>query len=437
MSEKGALIAAALSAFAALAFFLSGYVPIIGMLGFLLVPTAILVFVSSLAAYFAGGNARSQWLVGCGTFLVVALAGVGSRWVDKIRANKFYAPDTTITAPLQVTFGTPIQVILNGSNVTSAGEIRFSEVAAHTPAAICKSTPLGCARTTALQWMAEVTWEEPHRVLGRLGLRAGPTPAPLVLNVDIQEQPESLLMTTELKNSGTLVARSVRRLPKEKPPESPAVELWFWHVLEDNLLTLLIGPNAERIPHDNFKKFLSRSLTVLPQTPAPLVAAEIVERTIFDPPQSVPVNAIEDPSKDRCPVQMFGEGGSGHSMMLVWDERHDTVAAIPTFGQSVCLSDGIYTYRRTGDDTYTIEHYALDGALHWRRSIRFPSRFGHDTEIVRSTLSESGGRAVAVLNVFDYHYAQEGQFRVRQNDVLWHERIAFSFPTPDETGRAE
>ncbi|MEP7245516.1 MAG: hypothetical protein ABI885_17840 [Gammaproteobacteria bacterium] len=102
---KPTLVAAVI----ALALFLFEYVPVSGAIGYLLVPTAILVGVALLAAGVFGRSRLSRVLIGCGLFVVVALAGLWSRWADTRRVRETYAVHETFTTPLKITFGAPIQ----------------------------------------------------------------------------------------------------------------------------------------------------------------------------------------------------------------------------------------------------------------------------------------------------------------------------------------
>jgi len=433
MTRKGfapALIAALVS----VSLWAFGYVPIIGAIGYLLVPTAILVCLAIIAGYAIGPDFRSRWIIGCALFLDVALAGVVSRWVDKSQSREFYAPHTVFTTPLHVVFGEPVQVTLSGPSVSSAGELRFSAIAARRPAAICEATPLACARMTSLQWAAEVTWEQPHKILGSMGVRSVASTAPTRVNIVVEEQPMSLLVTTEITKDQALIAKSVRHLPKEEPGHSPAIVLWFWHVLENNLLTRLIGPEAERIPHDLFKGLFTRALIVVPEEPAPRVVAQNEDRSAFSPPQVTTLDELQGRRADRCPVSDFAEGGANHHVHNLWSEQNSIVASIATRASySVCAQDAFYTYDLTGDDTFTVERYDFDGTLRWRRFVRFSRPFGHDVALLRSSLSDMDGRLSATLSAFEYQHSDEGGKLVRQAKVLLHERVSFSVPTSDNS----
>jgi hypothetical protein len=257
-----------IAGFIVVGLFAIGYVPIIGLLATFLLPTAVLVFVSVLAVNLFVQDSRAQLSIGCGLFVAVALGGIASRWVDKLNSRELYAASETIIAPVQVPFGTPVQVALSGTNVRSDGAILFSRIAARTPMPKCKANAFECGGVIRLEWMIEPATEQPDEVLGNMGLKAVPSAAQMRLNINVQEQSTSLLITAELMNNDALVARSVRHLPRADPPDGAAAALWFWNLLEHNLLTILIGPRMERVPANFFQDFLTRAVSVDPAVPA-------------------------------------------------------------------------------------------------------------------------------------------------------------------------
>jgi hypothetical protein len=409
-----------------LALWASGYVPLLNIIGYLLLPTAILATIAIFVASVFGRDIRSQRVIAGSVFVAVALAGVGSRWVANLHARETYVERTNFTAPLTIEFGAPIQITLSGPSMSSAGTLSFSSITARTPTAWCDPTT-DCVGWP-IEWSTELEWDQAHKALGRIGARAVMSDAPIRLSVTSEEQALALRVTTVLTSGETEVARSERLLPKEEPAEHPAAALWFWYVLESNLLTSLIAPFPERISPRLFDDFLERAVTVVPEPPQPSELATVVEGFSFEPPRVVTYQEAEGRVRGACAMNISAEGFRGFTVYNLSEAWRDRVASIPTrVGEIMCTQDALYTFGATAPATFMIERYDFDGTLRWRHSARFAQPFGKRVTLHRSSLQDVGSRVVARLNIFEEQYGDENGRRIRLAHVLLHESIDFAF----------
>ena len=363
-----------------LAMLASGGIPVVGIISYALLPTAITLMVALAAGAIASLGRRRAVYYGAvlGTLALLTAAGVYLRHRAEVSGSANVHQRAEVTRVVSAGLREP--VALDAKELLRYDEALFDAVA---PA--CKDAH--CFVIDRLKPKRLRVEELPARVLEGMGLKPVSSSEQARLSVRVTQASlgDRLQVRADVRESGAVTATWDASLPAYDRPGTSPLSSWLHFWLEENPLVALLKPRP-RLGGHALGTFLRSAIRAKqPSGSAPRVEIDATElhSQVLAPPLQVD---RKDPryigwwwaDRDRrCEGVLSVEGRQGVADYYV------TFLAAPQSGAQlrigteslICAGDAVYVHRygRTKPDVLDLARYSLTGQHTADLRVRVPA----------------------------------------------------------------